>query len=409
MNVIARSDDLRRENQRRILLALLRSAPLSRTGLAAATGLSASTVTAITSDLLEAGQLIESNAEAVGALKPAARRGRPQVALARNPAAASIAALTITVNELRADLVDYAGDTVCGLRLSVGTQSLGREAFVQNLIDLVKQLLVSAPPGSGPLSYIAVSVQGVVDAAGQVLNWSPLSSHRDIELAAGLSQAFGVSASLMNDTNMIANALRHREPERFQKNFAVVLLSYGIGMGLVLNGQVFAGAKTSGAEFGHMCHIIDGALCRCGRRGCIEAYASEYGIWRTATGADQHHMPEHAPSQETMAQIARQAMQGDAAPINAYTAASQALGHGLLNLFALIDPIPVAFVGSGILAFDLMEPIIRKTLSGPSIGLPNEGVPMYRYTDNLDLMYEGTIFTGLSKLDQDVVSSEAHA
>ncbi len=85
-----------------------------------------------------------------------------------------------------------------------------------------------------------------------------------------------------NDCNMIAVALRWHKPERYRDDFIAILLSHGIGMGMVLKGELFTGTQSSGGEFGHMIHRPDGALCRCGRRGCVEAYAGNYAIWRNA-------------------------------------------------------------------------------------------------------------------------------
>ena len=89
MPEIARSDDLRRNNQRRILHALRRHGPMSRTEISGATGLSASTVTAITAAFLDSGVLIEASTPD----STLSRRGRPQVTLTLNPTTACIAAL----------------------------------------------------------------------------------------------------------------------------------------------------------------------------------------------------------------------------------------------------------------------------------------------------------------------------
>ena len=90
---------------------------------------------------------------------------------------------------------------------------------------------------------------------------------------------------------MIALALRSRDPERYRNDFIAILLSHGIGMGMVLRGELFTGTQSSGGEFGHMIHRPGGALCRCGRRGCIEAYAGNYAIWRNAKGMPEDSLP----------------------------------------------------------------------------------------------------------------------
>ena len=175
MTLIARSDDLRRENQRRVLAALRADSPLSRTELAAATGLSASTVTTITSSLLAADYLVEAPRKDGGTGEEAlSRRGRPQVALALNPKSASIGALTLTLNRLSAVLVDYSGSVILEVTEKVETQSLARDEFGRRFVSLLKKAVDDAGPSAGPLRHVALTVQGVSDAKGTRIHWSPI-------------------------------------------------------------------------------------------------------------------------------------------------------------------------------------------------------------------------------------------
>lgn len=406
MSAIARSDDLRRENQRRILTALRAESPLSRTELAAATGLSASTVTAITSALLERGYLLEApklrDGESDGASAALGRRGRPQIALALDPAAATVGALTLTLNRLSAALVDYAGELIVEKVEAVDTQALSRTAFGERLEALLKQAIAESGPTTGPLRTITLTVQGVSDAHGTRMQWSPITPHRDLEIGAHLARVFDTPVSVANDANMIASALRWEAPGRFGRSFAAILLSHGIGMGLILNDRPFTGILSSAAEFGHMCHIPHGALCRCGRHGCVEAYAGDYAIWRRATGADPKTVPRRDLDISTMSGLAGRAKAGDPDAIAAYREAAEALGHGLRSLFALLDPFPVAFVGSGTLAFDLMEPTIRTSLGRNGIGLSYADVEIHCYQNDTELTRKGTIITALTALDQSI-------
>tara|TARA_R100001129_G_scaffold152546_1_gene114986 strand:- start:13894 stop:15150 length:1257 start_codon:yes stop_codon:yes gene_type:complete len=409
MTLIARSDDLRRENQRRVLAALRADSPLSRTELAAATGLSASTVTTITSSLLAADYLVEAPRKDGGTGEEAlSRRGRPQVALALNPKSASIGALTLTLNRLSAVLVDYSGSVILEVTEKVETQSLARDEFGRRFVSLLKKAVDDAGPSAGPLRHVALTVQGVSDAKGTRIHWSPILRHRDLQIDEDLSEAFGTSVSIANDANMIATALKSREPHIYDQSYAAILLSHGIGMGLVLGGRPFNGILTSAAEFGHMCHIPQGALCRCGRHGCIEAYAGDYGIWRTATGGDPEVVPDWDIDREKMAELASRAKAGDLNVRDAYTSAASAIGHGLRNLFTLLDPFPIAFVGSGVLAFDLMEPMIRTSLGRKGIGLAYDDAEFHCYENDLELTLLGTIVTGLTTLDRSLpVNKEA--
>jgi len=397
---ITRSDDLRRENQRRVLAALRASSPQSRTELSAATGLSASTTTAITSSLLTRGFLVEAAPSSDTPNQRPSRRGRPQVALALNPGAATIAALAITLNRLSVSLFDYSGELLAESTIRTDTRKLKRDGFFEQLGKQLEELLEAENASPGPLSQIVVAFQGTTDSEGTSLQWSPITPHREIALAAALHRHFRVPVRVENDANMIAGALRADESSRFGDSFAAILLSPGVGMGMYVNDRLFTGIFTSAAEFGHMRHIADGALCRCGRHGCIEAYSGDYGIWRNATGGDPNEIPDRDFDASSMSELAQLARSGSAAAREAYRQAGEAIGQGLGSLFALFDPMPVAFVGSGTIAFDLMEPTIRKSLGRRGVGLSKHDAKLYCYANDLELIRRGAVVAALNALDR---------
>ncbi len=63
-------------------------------------------------------------------------------------------------------------------------------------------------------------------------------------------------------------------------DFIVVTIENGVGMGIVLGNELYRGTRGCGAEFGHTKVHLDGALCRCGQRGCLEAYVADYALLR---------------------------------------------------------------------------------------------------------------------------------
>ena len=72
---------------------------------------------------------------------------------------------------------------------------------------------------------------------------------------------------------------------RALSNFAVITIEHGVGMGFVSDNRLFRGAHSMGLELGHSKVQLDGALCRCGQRGCLEAYLADYALAREASTA----------------------------------------------------------------------------------------------------------------------------
>jgi len=408
MTAVTRSDDVRRQNRRLVMGALRNGGRLSRTEICARTGLSASTVSAITADLLGEGILRENrDGEAV-----ASRRGRPQVALGLDPAAAAVIAIELSLNSLSAALINYAGDVMLTEHRKPQTLRLSRAGLIEAAVELSRRLVTHAAASGIRVRRIAFAVQGITDSRSRKLLWSPIASPSDIPFADALEAELGVPVTVENDCNMIAIALRARNPERYQDNFIAILLSHGIGMGLMLNGRLFTGTASSGAEFGHMNHVPDGALCRCGRRGCVEAYAGNYAIWRGATGRGEEEAIVTDIADSEMQAIAQAARAGDGPERAAFRRAGEAIGFGLGSLFALIDPAPVALVGQGATAFDLIEgPMLEalgKTAGGQHHTIPDFGLE----PDELPLIREGCALQALTFLDRETFaagSGAAHA
>jgi predicted NBD/HSP70 family sugar kinase len=395
---IVRPDDVRRQNQLGVLLALRRQGALSRTELSAATGLSASTVTVITNSLIERGVLA---AEQVSEQAPQ-RRGRPQVRLSPEPGYASIAVILLALNRVTADIYDYGGGLIASQAVNVKTKSMTGEELIEVTVSTLRSLLDEQEREIGPLARISVGVEGIVDGAGRVFLSSPVIDEQNIPLGEALEREFMAPAELANECNMIAEALHWRAPERYGSNFAAVVMTIGIGMGLFLNGHLFSGIASSATEFGHLCYKPDGALCRCGRRGCIEAYAGQHSIWRAAIGADTSRMLADEPTPDDMRRLADRARSGPGPERDAFEEAGRAIGTGLSNLFSMFDPIPLVFAGPGVQFMDLMRGSISRALDNPSYGLPVTLSVIDEEPDHVGLTKVGNLMSALTFLDANV-------
>lgn len=402
MSNIVRPDDVRRQNQLGIMLALRRHGNLSRTELSAATGLSASTVTVISSSLIERGvlgseQLSEQTTQ---------RRGRPQVRLLPNANYASVAVILLALNRVTADIYDYTGGLIASKSVSVKTKTMTGQELIDATVSTLRSLLDEQDREIGPLARISVGVEGIVDGAGRVFLSSPVIDVQDIPLGEALEREFTAPAELANECNMIAEALRWRAPERYGPNFAAVVLTIGIGMGLYLNGHLFSGIASSATEFGHLCYKPDGALCRCGRHGCIEAYAGQHSIWRAAMGADTSKMLAEEPPTDGVRKLAEKARAGAGPERAAFEEAGRAIGTGLSNLFSMFDPIPLVFAGPGVQFMDLMKESIIRALDNPSYGLPVTISVIDEEPDNVALTKVGSLMSALTFLDANIPPSE---
>lgn len=403
MSVGIRHDDLRRRNRAMVIAAVRRTGQPSRTEIASTTGLSHSTISTISADLIAEGIL----AEIKGGEQAAARRGRPQVGIALSPEAATVVVAVLSLNDLSAAVIDYTGGLVAEEKRRLSTATIPRDDLVAELVAMLRRLTACQAARSRKPLRIVLAIQGITDAAARVMLWSPITPHRDIPFADLLEREFAIPATVENDCNMMAVALRWRDPARYRDDFLAILLSHGIGMGLVLKGDLFTGTQSSGGEFGHMIHQPGGALCRCGRHGCIEAYAGNYAIWRNARGISENEVPDDISDDEIRA-LAEVARAQDGPEREAFRKAGEALGYGLGSLFALIDPAPVAMIGVGASAFDLIEPALREAISltaGGQYSRYSRSISFDTVANELPLILEGCAMRALTFVDQEIFAS----
>jgi len=402
MTTGVRHDDLRRQNRSMVLSAVRRASGVSRTDIARRTGLSHSTISAISSDLIEEGILRQAKASSIGEI----RRGRPQVALETHAEAARVVTVVLTLNALSLSLIDYSGHSVTERHCRLQTTAIGRKELTDRISEELAALLGSEMVDV-PCMRISMAVQGIVDAQGREMLWSPITPHTHIPFADILENRFGVPVSIENDCNMIAIAMRERAPDRYRDNLVAILLSNGIGMGLILGGRLFTGTISSGGEFGHMIHIPDGALCRCGRHGCIEAYAGNYAIMRNAHQQGEWALPESDISEQAMVALAHEARSCEGPEREAFRQAGRAIGHGLGSLFALIDPAPVAIVGPGTAAFDIIEPALRESLLNTAGGQDAGPLRFELEFDERPLIRAGCAHSALAYVDESIFAPQA--
>ncbi len=392
-------DQIRRHNRSDILQALRRNGPTARIDLGQITGLSPATVTAITSDLLDQKLILSLESDEPKAHQS---RGRPRTLLSLNPDAAFAVTIRISVNKIDLSLVNFAGDIAGEMRSQFDSSAADADNFPVTLIDTVGRFLQDAGVRSSDVREIGVAAQGVVETETGQVAWSPAFAGRKIPVMDPLHAAFGADCHISNDTNMITEALHWSDPARYSGTFAVIMLDYGVGMGLYLNDQLFSGASGTAAEFGHANHIPGGALCRCGKKGCVEAYLSDYALVRAASQLPETTDPASIEGGvQALATLIKRAGSGDEKALMAFSEAGRVLGYGIARVIAMIDPKRVVLTGAAVRAFAFME-------KGMWDGLEEAIVQDLRNNFSLDVMpwnedfiRSGLIAQTMERLDKD--------
>ncbi|GIT91994.1 xylose operon repressor [Jannaschia pagri] len=333
--------EARRPGRARVLRTIRQHTQVARVDIARETGISPATVTAITADLLSEG-LIERISPDAGE-RPKTSRGRPREALKIRGAAHLVAGVKVSQGAITVLLVDFEGR-------ELGTQEIPRAERRSSAAALVDQIALAVDRachaiGLDParVSAVGVGLAGYVDGLRGLVHWSSALTERNVPLADLLSQRVHYAVFIDNDANLVATAEHLFGRGQALRTFLVVTIQHGIGLGVVIDGQLYRGARGCGAEFGHTKVAPgDGAACQCGQRGCLEAYTSEYALLRQAEEVGAGTFTDMAALQEAAAQ-------GDAGIADLLSAAGEYFSMGLANLINIFDPelIILAFEAAG--------------------------------------------------------------
>ncbi|MBI4584205.1 MAG: ROK family protein [Planctomycetes bacterium] len=185
------------------------------------------------------------------------------------------------------------------------------------------------------LFSIGVSGGGPVDPRrGVILDIPNSPGWKEAPVGEELSRAFSVPAAVENDANAGAVAEWRFGAGRGARDLAFLTFSTGIGAGLILDGTLYRGFRFLAGEVGHQVIRDQGAVCGCGRRGCLEAYASGAGMAR--------RLAELRPANPSLPADAKglieQARRGDRAALQVLEEVVHALAHGIANLVFILNP-----------------------------------------------------------------------
>ncbi|MFK7857719.1 MAG: ROK family protein [Granulosicoccus sp.] len=389
---IVRSDDLRDGNRRRVLGTLRANGPCSPAQLAEHTRLSAASISSLTSQLAEQNVVTSSRQKSDNV-----SRGRPQSQIKLNASAGDIVTLNLAIDLVQVQRINYAGVALHNTALHTPLGSMSESTLVEFICKAVKKVM--ALDIGHPVQRIGVAFQGVTENATGALSWSPIIKHHNLKLGHILQSTFDIPVSVNNDCRLISEALSNSSADILGHSFATLLFSYGVGLGLYIEGKPFSGIRTSGLELGHLRFERNGSLCRCGRHGCIEAYAADYGILRLASGESIHETPAGRVEAAQIQELCKAGLAGNNPAEQAFAIAGAAIGDGLSTLFTLLDPMPVALVGRSVEGFELMRKGVKSVFAENNQGDVNIDDLLHCFDDAQPLLEDGLTSNTLSLLD----------
>ena len=331
------------ESRRILLREIAQHGPMPRIELASHTGISRATVTAVTSDLLRGGLILEEPSESPS---KAPIRGRPRIDLKIRGAAHLAAGLKVSDTSISLVLMDFEGNQIADYECQMDQIRQPASILADEIAKGLTALTARAGKKITDLSGVGVGISGVVDANHGLVYWSPSLDQRNVGLGKILTDRLEVPAYVDNDANLVAMAELTFGKGKDHSDFIVITIESGVGMGMVLGGQIYRGTRGCGAEFGHTKVHLEGALCRCGQRGCLEAYVADYALVREANSVGAVNL--NTPTSQAVKTILSAARSGDTTAQRVVERAGRMFAMGLANLVNIFDPELVILAGEQI-------------------------------------------------------------
>ena len=324
----ARQASIREHNLSVVLDTVLHAeSPISRAGLATATGLTRATVSALVDDLIGAELVAEVGQSRSGAA------GRPATGLVADPRGPVGIGLEINVDHLAVSAVDLAGHVVLRGRSPADQRGVPATEALARVATLAEGAQRALSTDGRSAVGAAVAVAGLVQ--GHLVRVAPNLAWHDVLVPSSMH---GLPLLVDNEANFAAlgelAATSTASGADRPHSFLYVSGEVGIGAGLVMDGALVRGTNGFAGELGHVCVRPDGPRCGCGAYGCLEQYAGQDAIVRAAL-----------PDGGTIADVAALALRSDARATTALDIAGRALGVALAGAINVLDVTDVALGG----------------------------------------------------------------
>lgn len=157
--------------------------------------------------------------------------------------------------------------------------------MVADMCRAIEMAMEQAGITAAQCQSIGIGSPGTCDSASGVVVRAYNLGWFDVPLCRMLTEHFGIPARLSNDANCAALAETVAGSAVGCRNMVLITLGTGVGGGIIIDGRIYAGMRSMGAELGHTVLVMDGESCSCGRKGCWEAYASATALIRQAKAA----------------------------------------------------------------------------------------------------------------------------
>ncbi|WP_422740526.1 ROK family protein [Micromonospora sp. WMMD729] len=360
----ATNRSVRLRNRSALLTKLFLDAPLTRQDLVRSTGLSQPAVSNVVTDLIDEGIVVEAGAaESDG--------GRPSMLLRVAPRYAFVIGVDVGETRVRVELFDFAMTLLASVEYPLDPARTEPDVVAGHVLSGIEGVTGRAGVATADVLGVGIGVSGVVEQGdeavvhAQALGWDRVPLERLIGAGTDLPLHIDNGAKTLGQAEMWFGA------GRGARHAVFALVGSGVGAAVVTNGATYRGASSSAGEWGHTTLVYGGRTCRCGARGCLEAYVgAEAIIDRYREARRGRAVPGEDEESQLAALVAAADTSATARRVLDDTAGY--LGAGVANLINLFNPERVVLGGWAAMALGDLLPAVREAAGRQALRQPYE-------------------------------------
>ncbi len=346
--MVNNSPDIRYENFKKIFQILLKHAPISRRNIQKLTGLSWGTVSMFTNELINHGFITE-----VPAVSD--QLGRIPKNLDVNRKSNFILTVDINISGITFLVASLNGKQ---LYTEIHTLNDNSKEYILEFIQQKIQVILRQYPA---VIAIGISMQGLLDTRNGISLFSPyFQNWVNIPIQEIIHSYTNLPVFVFHDPDCLMKNELHSNKifTENTQNCIIIRLDNGIGMSILINGQIYTGASGLAAELGHTTIQPNGAPCPCGKNGCLEAYCSGKGLLsRFVEISITNHYDKY-----TLKDIINKANNNDKRAVHVFENMGYYLGIAIANLINLFEPEIILFTGALTEQKHLFAPALEKQI-----------------------------------------------
>lgn len=344
---------------KKLLKHLYFSKMLSCADLSLKISRSVPSTTVILIELIREGRVIETGfAPSTG--------GRRALMYSLNPVTVYLVSVAMNQRMTRLVILDANNQYISPVK-TIEVSLSNDPAFLAVLIENINLLIQDVDLDKSKILGIGIGMPGFVDAE-KSLNYSFIDTHGK-SISGIISEQTDLPVFIDNDSRLIALAELRFGAARDKSTAMVININWGVGLGLILNGELFKGYNGFAGEFSHLPLFSNGKLCTCGKRGCLETEASLVAVVEKAReGLKAGRMsvlkyPQRVDLEEETTAIIQAAANGDQFAVELISEAGYNIGRGVAILIHLLNPELIILSGRGSLAGKLWQAPIQQALN----------------------------------------------